>query len=198
MLVKRKIKRSLRYLNVKEPATGKLISHTGDVHNEGLMLVGESGIMLHMDTPILLEVPGEEGIKTRIPLIINGIWAQVDEDPVLNKTGCRIVNPSPTAVCKIKELTSTNIDGALTKDNIPQDTMCVTYCTKGYGCIAEKEYISKFKCEADYIDNNNVVYLKSRVLKEVLRKCHYAFRHPSGKISCRCPIRYHLCKEYGS
>jgi hypothetical protein len=76
-------------LNVKETATGRLINYTGDVHYEGLMLVGESRIALRMNIPILLEVPGEEGIKTRIPLIINGIWTQMDKDPVLYRTGCQ-------------------------------------------------------------------------------------------------------------
>jgi hypothetical protein len=193
----RKIKRSLRYLNVKEPATGKLISYTGNVHHKGLMLVGESGIKLHRDTPILLEIPGEEGIKTRIPLVINGIWAQTDEDPVFNKTGCQIVNASPRAIRKLKQLFPANLDGEINKYKISYKILNTTCCTKDFSCLAKKEYISKFRCEADYIDNNNVVYLKPRVSKEILQQCHYAFTHTSGKIICRCPVRYHLCKEYG-
>ena len=192
---RRKLKRSIRYLNVKEPATGKLISHTGDVHYEGLMLVSESRIASRMNIPILLEVPGESGIKYRIPLIINGIWAQMDKDPILYKTGCKIVNPPPVSLCKIKEVISSKYDGVLTKYKIPRAILDETECSRDIGCLIDGKCKNRFRCEADFIGSQNVTFLKPGVSREVLQQCQYVFS-AYDKLICKCPVRYYLFEEY--
>lgn len=45
------------------------------------MLVSKYEIPLIMDISILVQVPGQEGIKNEIPLVINGIWNQLNMNP---------------------------------------------------------------------------------------------------------------------
>ncbi len=99
---RREYKRLIRYLNVIEQTTGKLIGRIGDIHNTGLLLVSELEIPLLMDIHVWLEVPGEEGIKNRVPLVINGTWNQMNRNPVFYNTGCWIVNPQPDAISAIE------------------------------------------------------------------------------------------------
>lgn len=101
---KRIIKRSARYLNVIEQTSGDLIGHVGDIHYSGLMLVSKFGIPLLMDISVWVEVPGDRGIKSRVPLIINDIWNQKNTKPVFYHTGCRIVDPSHQTIRDIDEL----------------------------------------------------------------------------------------------
>ena len=101
---KRKLKRFILYLNVIEKTSGKLLGYTGDINQHGLMLVSKYEIPLIMDIPILVQVPGEEGVKSEISLVINGIWNQVNMNPHFYNTGCRIVEPSPKVTEAIKQL----------------------------------------------------------------------------------------------
>jgi hypothetical protein len=101
---KRKEKRLVRYLNVIEQTTGKLLGHTGDIHYTGLLLVSTQEIPLLMDIPVWLEIPGEGEIKNRVSLSINGIWSQKNINPDFYNTGCWIVNPPLDAVNAIEKL----------------------------------------------------------------------------------------------
>jgi hypothetical protein len=101
---RREYKRLIRYLNVIEQTTGKLIGRIGDIHNTGLLLVSEHEIPLLMDISIWLEVPGEKEIKNRVPLVINGTWNQMNRNPDFYNTGCWIVNPPLDAINAIEKL----------------------------------------------------------------------------------------------
>ncbi len=101
---RRKHKRLIRYLNIIEESTGKLLGYTGDIHYSGLLLVSRSEIPLQVDIPVWIEVPGETGIKDRVPLIINGVWTQMNINPVFYNTGCWLVDPSPNDIGKIEKL----------------------------------------------------------------------------------------------
>jgi hypothetical protein len=100
----RKLKRFILYLNIIERTSGKLLGYTGNIHHQGLMLVSKHEIPLIIDIPVLVQVPGEEGIKSEIPLIINGIWNQMNMNPHFYNTGCQIVDPSSEVIDAIDEL----------------------------------------------------------------------------------------------
>ncbi len=100
----RKLKRFILYLNVIEQATGKLLGYTGNIHHQGLMLVSKHEIPLITDIPVLVQIPGEEGIESEIPLIINGIWNQLNRNPHFYNTGCQVVDPSSEVIDAINEL----------------------------------------------------------------------------------------------
>jgi truncated hemoglobin YjbI len=101
---RRQHKRLIRYLNVIEESTGKLLGYTGDIHYSGLLLVSRSEIPLQVDIPVWIEVPGDAGIKERVPLVINGVWTQMNINPVFYNTGCWIVGPSPNDISKLEKL----------------------------------------------------------------------------------------------
>ena len=101
---KRELKRLIRYLNVIDQASGELIGYTGNIHYNGLMLITKSEIALHEEIAVLVEVPGDEGVKTKIPLVIKGIWNQMNINPVFYNTGCRVVKPSQEAMREIDKL----------------------------------------------------------------------------------------------
>ncbi len=101
---RREDKRLISYLNVIEQTTGKLIGRVGDIHDTGLLLVSELEIPLLMDIHVWLEVPGEKGIKNRVPLVIKGTWNQMNRKPVFYNTGCWIVNPQLDATSAIENL----------------------------------------------------------------------------------------------
>jgi hypothetical protein len=98
---KRKIKRSLCYLKAIKKETGDHIGHVGDIHHEGLNLISEDKIPLEDDLHIYIETPGEE---IKIPLIVKGIWNQINEEPKHYITGCQIINPSSESAKAIYEL----------------------------------------------------------------------------------------------
>jgi len=100
----RKLKRFILYLNVIERTSGKLLGYTGNIHRQGLMLVSKYEVPLIVDIPVLVQVPGEEGIKSEIPLVINGIWNQINRNPHFYNTGCLVVNPSSEVIDAINEL----------------------------------------------------------------------------------------------
>lgn len=101
---KRKLKRFILYFNVIEQTSGRLLGYSGDIHQKGLMLVSKYEIPLIMDIPVLVQVPGEVGVKSEIPLVINGIWNQLNMNPHFYNTGCRIVDPSQGVIDAINEL----------------------------------------------------------------------------------------------
>ncbi len=101
---KRKIIRSIHYINVIEQTTGKLIGHTGDIHYSGMLLVSTLEIPLLVDIPVWLEIPGDEGFENRVPLVISGIWNQMNISPVFYNTGCWIINPSHKVISAIEKL----------------------------------------------------------------------------------------------
>jgi hypothetical protein len=101
----RKLKRFILYLNVIEQSSGKLLGYTGNIHNKGLLLVSKHEIPLIVDIPVLVQIPGEDGVKTEIPLIINGIWNQLNRNPHFYNTGCQLVDPSAEVIDAINEIT---------------------------------------------------------------------------------------------
>jgi hypothetical protein len=98
---KRRLKRSLCYLDVIEQTSGNFMGTATNIHHEGMMLVSMFQPALFLDVPIWVEDPN---IKDKIPLVINGIWSQMNMHPVSYYTGCRIVDPSPEAICEINGL----------------------------------------------------------------------------------------------
>ena len=97
----RKLERSLCYLKAIKDDTGEHIGHVGDIHHEGLNLISEDEIPLHDDVSICVETLEEE---VKIPLVIRGVWTQMNEEPNHYSTGCQIINPSSETVEAIYEL----------------------------------------------------------------------------------------------
>ncbi len=98
---RRKQKRSLCIIDVFDQTTGEIIGNAVDIHHEGLNLISKDKMPLLSDLSIYLEDPVNE---ITIPLIIKGVWNQVNKDPVYYNTGCQIVDPSPEIICSINDL----------------------------------------------------------------------------------------------
>ena len=83
------------------------------------------------------------------------------------------------------------------KYEIPQEIIDVTTeCPRDLGCLVDGKCKNLPMCEADYAGREYNTFLQSGVSQEVLQQCRFVF--PSyGKLICKCPVRYYLCKEYG-
>ncbi len=104
---KRELERFNLNLDVIEQTTDNYLGYTGDMHRVGLMLISKVELALSLDIPIWLEMLGDNGIESKMPMIINGVWNKKTMNPVIYHTGCRLVRPSPEAINKIDEF----IDG---------------------------------------------------------------------------------------
>jgi hypothetical protein len=98
---KRKLERSLCYLKAIREDTGEPIGHVGDIHYEGLNLISKNEIPLHDGLRICVETPGEE---VKIPLVVKGVWNQMNEEPNHYSTGCQIIDPLSESVEAIYKL----------------------------------------------------------------------------------------------
>lgn len=101
---KRKLKRFSHKLNVTEQTSGNLIGFTGDIHQDGLMLVTKFQTALFLNIPVWVDVPVVDGTKNKIPLVIEGVWTQKGINSDLYNTGCQLVAPTPEALSEITEL----------------------------------------------------------------------------------------------
>lgn len=101
---KRKLKRFAHKLNVTEQTSGNTIGYTGDIHQNGLMLVTKFQAALFLNIPVWVDVPVADGTKNKIPLVIEGIWSQKDKNSDSYNTGCQLVAPTPEAIGEINEL----------------------------------------------------------------------------------------------
>jgi hypothetical protein len=103
---RRKPERFNLNLDVIEQTTDNYIGSTGNIHHEGLMLISKVELALSLDIPIWLEMLGDKGIESKIPLFINGVWNKKTMYHGIYHTGCRIVEPSPEDIHEIDELMS--------------------------------------------------------------------------------------------
>ncbi len=192
MKEKRNLKRIHRNLDVIEQTSGDLIGYTGNIHYEGLMLTSRFRPALFLDIPIWINIPKN---KDKIPLVINGIWSQVNKNSGEYGTGCRLSEPSPEAICKIKELGSESHDDIRMKYNIPKNILDETECPTEFSCLYDGKCKGFPRCDADYTASEYLTFLKPGVAKEILHKCQYVFAS-YDKMICKCPVRYYLKKEY--
>ncbi len=84
---RRKLDRMLCYLDVFDQATGDLIGNANDIHHEGLNLITKEEFPLLNDLSIWVEDPRD---NVRIPLVVEGVWNQMENDPVYYSTGCKV------------------------------------------------------------------------------------------------------------
>ena len=92
---RRKLGRSLCYLDIIDPATGKLLGNANDINHGGLMLISKDEIPLQTDIPVCVDIPNND---VRIQLVINGVWNQINRNPDFYNTGCRIVSASTESI----------------------------------------------------------------------------------------------------
>jgi hypothetical protein len=105
---RRKLDRSLCYLDVIEPTTKQLIGHAGDISREGLNLVTKLEIPLSEDLLVNVGFPGNEA---SVSLVLRSIWSELNKDPVYYKTGCQIIEPSSETIHLLNELVGSLIKG---------------------------------------------------------------------------------------
>ena len=84
---KRNLERMLCYLDVFDQTTGDLIGNANDIHLQGLNLISKEELPLLENLSIWVEDPRD---NVRIPLVIEGVWNQMEIDPVYYSTGCRV------------------------------------------------------------------------------------------------------------
>jgi hypothetical protein len=105
---RRKIERSLCYLDVIEPTTRQLIGHAGDINCEGLNLITKSKIPLSEDLLICVEFPGND---TCVSLVLRSIWSELYQEPFFYKTGCQIIEPSSETIRLLNQLVGSLVKG---------------------------------------------------------------------------------------
>ena len=98
---KRKLVRSLCYLDVHDQRTGEVIGNANDIHQEGLRLVSKVELPLFEELAISVLSPDN---NDSIHLVVKGVWNQAHEEPVHYNTGCQIINANPEIVHAINEL----------------------------------------------------------------------------------------------
>ncbi len=98
---KRNHQRSLCYLKAIKEDTGEHIGHVGDINHEGLNLISENEIPLHDHVSICVETLEEE---VKFPLVIKGVWNQINVEPNNYSTGCQIIDPLSEAIDAIHKL----------------------------------------------------------------------------------------------
>lgn len=101
---RRKLERSLCYLDVIDEVTGKLVGNANDINLGGLMLISKDEIPLQTDIPVCVDIPNND---VRIQLVINGVWNQINRNPDFYNTGCRIVSASTESINAIIEFYET-------------------------------------------------------------------------------------------
>jgi hypothetical protein len=84
---RRELERMLCYIDVFDQASGDLIGSANDIHQAGLNLITKEELPLLNDLSIWIEYPGD---NVRIPLVIEGVWNQMQKHPVYYSTGCKV------------------------------------------------------------------------------------------------------------
>ncbi len=84
---RRNLDRMLCYLDVFDQTTGDLIGNANDIHHEGLNLISKEELPLLNELSIWVEDPRD---NVRIPLVIEGVWNQMEKNPVYYSTGCKV------------------------------------------------------------------------------------------------------------
>jgi len=98
---KRKLVRSLCYLDVHDQKTGEVIGNANDIHHEGIRLVSKAELPLFEELEINVKSPDR---NDSIHLVVKGVWNQAHEEPVHYNTGCQIINTNPEITHAINEL----------------------------------------------------------------------------------------------
>ena len=83
--------RTLCYLDVIDPMTGRLLGSANNINHGGLLLISKTEIPLESEMQVLIQFPNNP-LKTR--LVITGLWNQCNREPDFYYTGCRIVDAS--------------------------------------------------------------------------------------------------------
>ena len=81
---RRNLDRMLCYLDVFDQTTGDLIGNANDIHHEGLNLISKEELPLLNNLSIWVEDLRD---NVRIPLVIEGVWNQMEKNPVYFSTG---------------------------------------------------------------------------------------------------------------
>jgi len=100
----RKLERFLTYLEVTDRTSGDLVGHAANIHQEGLLLISKTEIELSRDISIWAELPGDQKIESKFPLVINGLWNETCVEPDHYKTGFKIVKPSLDTITEINKI----------------------------------------------------------------------------------------------
>jgi len=96
--------RTLCYLDVIDPANGRLLGSVNNINHGGLLLISKNEIPLQEDIHVLIQFPNNP-VKTR--LVITGLWNQCNRDPDFYYTGCRIVDASSEGMDMILSMNET-------------------------------------------------------------------------------------------
>lgn len=83
------------YLDVYDQITGQLLGHLGDISNEGLMIIANQPLPLHLRQAVRVKLPEGEFSKSFIDLDIETRWTAPDVNPDLHCIGCLFVEISP-------------------------------------------------------------------------------------------------------
>lgn len=92
------------YLRVFDQATDQMMGHIADISAEGMMLVHEQPIETNKEFSIWMEIPREEGRRSRVSLNAMSLWTKVDVNPDFFRTGFRLLSPSESVIRGIEDM----------------------------------------------------------------------------------------------